>query len=153
MNWRDTVIREFILVWGIGMRWLGEDLQALRVRVPLCSICLKELLHDADAAVCSVLQTRESGATTYAEELRSQLAMRSQFIYAWTTSGDVISADAASQALVKIARKYALPRPWKVSEPSVVEYDRVAPATWAREAPAAHAHALSATQYASVPRR
>jgi hypothetical protein len=34
------------------------------------------------------------------------------------------------QALVRIARKYALPRRWKLSEPVVVEYRRTRPSDW-----------------------
>jgi hypothetical protein len=123
----DSIVRMFVLALGIGLRWLREELQAQHVNIRLTDGCLVELLQDADAAIVRDSSTRKE--QRYVERLRKELAARASFIQRWTGSDDKLSArDAESlQALVRIARKYALPRRWKLSEPVVIEYRRTVP--------------------------
>ena len=122
----DSIVRLFVLALGLGLRWLREELQAAKVNIRLTDGCLAELLRDADGAI-----TRSNTNTeqSYVERLRSELAARASFIQRWTGSDEKLSArDAESlQSLVRIARKYALPRRWKLSDPVVVEYRRTRP--------------------------
>ena len=126
MKGLDSVVRTFVLALGIGLRWLREELTALHVSIRLTDGCLTELLHDADAAV---LRAGSNTRQSYVERLRSELALRAGFIQRWTGSDEKLSAQEAEslQPLVRIARKYALPRRWKLSEPVVVEYRRLVP--------------------------
>jgi hypothetical protein len=64
--------------------------------------------------------------------LHRQLAVRARFVQRWTGSDETIAEqdEKSVQALVRIARKYALPRRWKLSEPVVVEYRRTRPSYW-----------------------
>jgi len=49
----------------------------------------------------------------------------------WTATDEKVPADdPVAQAFVRIARKYALPRPWKLSDPVAVEVARLRP-SWA----------------------
>jgi len=125
MKLLDSMTRVFILQ-GTGERWLREELHTLDVRIPLTDGCLAELVQEADDAV-----RRAGGASdrSYVERLRKQLGAVAAFIHTWTGSDDKIALDneKSLQALVRIARKYALPRPWKLSEPVVVEYLRLQP--------------------------
>jgi hypothetical protein len=129
MKGLDSVIRMFILRQGTGLRWLREELDALQVSIPLTDGCLNELVRDADEAVTRAGASRE---ISYVERLRQQLAVRAAFIQRWTGSDEKLSLDdeASLHALVRIARKYALPRRWKLSEPVVVEYRRTRPSYW-----------------------
>lgn len=101
----------------------------MNVTIPLTDGCLAEFVRDADEAV------RRSGSdakSSYVEQLHRELAVRASFIQRWTGSDEKLSqADEESlQALVRIARKYALPRRWKLSDPVVVEYRRLRPSDW-----------------------
>src|SRR5262249_42970253 len=103
-----------------------EELQAQHVNIRLTDGCLTELVHDADLAVArDGTNTKQS----YVERLRRELALRGNFIQRWTGSDEDLSsrAEESVQALVRIARNYALPRRWKLSEPVVVEYRRLVP--------------------------
>jgi len=121
-----SIARIYVLASGLGLRWLREELQALQVNIRLTEGCLVELLNDADAAVVRAGSNKEQ---TYVEWLRKELALRANFIQRWTGSDENLPARAEEslQALVRIARKYALPRRWKLSEPVVVEYRRTRP--------------------------
>ena len=126
MKGLDSIVRVFVLVLGIGLRWLRKELDAREVHIRLTDGCLSELVHDADKAVARSGTNTEQ---TYVERLRKELAARAGFIQRWTGSDEKLSAkDAESlQSLVRIAHKYALPRRWKLSEPVVVEYRRTVP--------------------------
>jgi hypothetical protein len=129
MKGLDIIVRMFILAQGTGLRWLREELDAVHVSIPLTDGCLGELVRDADDAV------RRAGATggqSYVEQLRKELAARASFIQRWTGSDEkmALQDEESLQALVRIARKYALPRRWKLSEPVVVEYRRTRPSDW-----------------------
>jgi hypothetical protein len=122
----DSTIRYAIPALGIATRWLKEELEARGVRTPLTESCLKELVTDA--------HSQGVGAEVpapYATYLRAQLAARAEFLRQWTLSDDRI--EPGSERLVRIARKFALPRPWKLSEPVASESTRRAPAwlNWA----------------------
>jgi len=126
MKGLDSIIRWAVLALGTGLRWLREELDALRVNIPLTDGCLSELVMDADDAA------RYAGPNTgrtYVERLRHELGLRASFIQRWTGSDENLSVrdEESLQALVRIARKYALPRRWKLSEPVVVEYRRTRP--------------------------
>jgi hypothetical protein len=123
------LIRMFISVQGTGLRWLREELDALQVSIPLTDGCLNEFVREADEAVRRDGSGRER---SYVEQFRRQLAARASFIQRWTGSDEKLSLhdEESLQALVRIARKYALPRRWKLSEPVVVEYRRTRPSYW-----------------------
>jgi len=126
MKGLDFIVRMFVLMLGSELRWLREELRAANVSIRLTDGCLHELVRDADAAVV------RSGTNTeqrYVERLRRELALRASFIQRWTGSDEKLSPreEETLQTLVRIARKYALPRRWKLSEPVVVEYRRTTP--------------------------
>jgi hypothetical protein len=122
----DSIARLFVLALGLGLRWLREELHAARVNTRLTDGCLMELLRDADAAVS---RSSTNSEQSYVERLRAELAMRASFIQRWTGSDEKLSVcdEESLQTLVRIARKYALPRRWKLSDPVVVEYRRTVP--------------------------
>ena len=126
MKGLDSIVRVFVLALGMGFRWLREELTALQVSIRLTDGCLHELVHEADAAV---VRAGTNSEQSYVERLRKELALRASFIQRWTGSDEKLSAwdEESLQALVRIARKYALPRRWKLSEPVVVEYRRKRP--------------------------
>jgi hypothetical protein len=126
MKGLDFIVRMFVLTLGVGLRWLREELQAAKVGIRLTDGCLAELVRDADIAA-----TRSTGAagSSYVERLRRELTVRASFIQRWTGSDEKLSAQETEtlQSLVRIAREYALPRRWKLSEPVVTEYRRLVP--------------------------
>jgi hypothetical protein len=129
MKGLDSIVRLVLLAQGTGLRWLREELDAAHVSIPLTDSCLSELVRDADDAA------RRSGSDnerSYAEQLRKELVVRASFIQRWTGSDEnmTLQDEESLQALVRIARKYALPRRWKLSEPVVVEYRRTRPSDW-----------------------
>jgi hypothetical protein len=129
MKGLDSVVRLMLLAQGTGLRWLREELDAANVRIRLTDGCLDELVRNADEAV------RRSGTNqeqSYVERFRKELAARASFIQRWTGSDEKMTQqdEETLQALVRIARKYALPRRWKLSDPVVVEYRRTRPSYW-----------------------
>lgn len=126
MKGLDFIVRIAVLTLGTGLRWLREELRASHVSIRLTDGCLTELLRDADAAV---LRAGPNKVQPYVERLRKELALRANFIRRWTDSDEKLAALEAEslQGLVRIARKYALPRRWKLSDPVVVEYRRTVP--------------------------
>jgi len=131
MKGLDSIVRMFILVQGTGLRWLREELDTLRVSIPITDGCLSEFVREADDALRRAGKSRDR---SYVERLRQQLVIRASFIQRWTGSDEKLSLndEESLQALVRIARKYALPRRWKLSDPVVVEYRRTKPSymTW-----------------------
>jgi hypothetical protein len=130
MKLLDSGIRVFTLAQGTGARWLREELGALGVKIPLTEGCLEELARDADGAAWRVVGAATAGDTSYLTELRQQLRVQATLVQLWTGTDDKISVAESAQAFVRIARKYALPRPWKLSEPVAVESRRLRPANW-----------------------
>jgi len=126
MKGLDSIIRCVVLALGTGLRWLREELDAERVNIRLTDSCLSELVRSADETA------RYAGTNTgqtYVQRLRQELALRASFIQRWTGSDENLSVrdEESLQELVRIARKYALPRRWKLSDPVVVEYRRTRP--------------------------
>jgi hypothetical protein len=119
-----------IPAFGIGVRWLKEELRSRGVSVRLTEACLRELVMDADAAArlevasrdaiepTGAVEARRQESEPYAARLRRQIAARAEFLRAWTRSDAPIQVtDPSIQRLMSIARKYALPRAWTLSEP------------------------------------
>ena len=130
MKLLESGIRVFTLAQGTGVRWLREELSALNVKIPLTDGCLEEMLRDADSAAWEAVGAVD-GSTSYLTELRQQLRSQATLVQRWTgTDEKVQSGDAQAQAFVRIARKYALPRPWKLSDPVAVESRRLRPTNW-----------------------
>lgn len=130
MTWLDSGIRVLLLAQGTAARWLREELDSLQVRIRLTEGCIEELAREADhAARCA--GATDGDEASYAERLRRQLIVQANWVRRWTTTDEKVSADdSGAQAFVRIARKYALPRPWKLSEPVAVDVVRVRP-SWA----------------------
>jgi hypothetical protein len=102
-----------------GLRWLKEQLRALRVTAPLSPGCLSEFVANAAEAAA----TSRSSDETYAARLRHQLDAQAQFIHLWTTSDDKLARPDWS-AWIEIARKHLLPRSWKIAQTAVTETRR-----------------------------
>lgn len=143
MTWLDSGIRVILLAQGTAARWLRDEILALKVRVRLTDGCIEELAREADHAARRVVAARHGCQTSgeeasYAELLRRQVIVQANWVRRWTTTDEKVPADdPVAQAFVRIARKYALPRPWKLSEPVAVEVARLSP-TWAWAAGAGH---------------
>ena len=125
MTWLDSGIRVLLLAQGTAARWLREELNSLKVRIPLTDGCVEELAREADHAARRAAAADDS---SYVERLREQLVVQANWVLRWTTTDEKVAADdPIAQAFVRIARKYALPRPWKLSEPVAVEVVRLRP--------------------------
>jgi hypothetical protein len=124
----ESGIRVFTLAQGTGARWLKEELSALSVKTPLSEGCVEELVRDADSAAWEAVAAVR-GATSYLTAFREQLKEQATFVQRWTGTDEKL-ADKRGEAFVKIARKYALPRPWKLSDPVAVESSRLRPSNW-----------------------
>lgn len=131
MTWLDSGIRVLLLAQGTAARWLREELNSLRIRIRLTDGCIEELAREADQAARRAVTA--GNAASYVELLREQLIVQANWVRRWTTTDEKVSGeDPVAQAFVRIARKYALPRPWKLSEPVAVEVARLRPVwTWA----------------------
>lgn len=130
MKLLDSGIRIFTLKQGTGVRWLKEELSSLNVKTPLSEGCMEELVRAADSDAWQVIAAAAANGS-YLAQLRAQLREQARLIQLWTgTDEKVPSDDARAQAFVRIARKYALPRPWKLSEPVAVESRRLRPSSW-----------------------
>jgi hypothetical protein len=115
MRLLDTGIRAFTHAQGTGVRWLKEELASLNVRTPLSEGSLEELARAADTAAWGVLDGSEGGS--YLAELRQQLRSQATLVQRWTGTDEKMGDASHVQEFVRIARKYALPRPWKLSDP------------------------------------
>lgn len=130
MKLLESGIRALTLAQGTGVRWLKEELSSLSVRTPLSEGCLDELVRVADAAAWQSVSASD-GAKSYLTELRQQVRREALAVQRWTGTDEKLPADDENaQAFVRIARQYALPRPWKLSEPVAVESRRVRPPSW-----------------------
>jgi hypothetical protein len=124
MNLVDNTIRYAIPALGIATRWLKEELEARGVRTPLIEACLRELVTDAESDA-KLTRGAPEASLPYSASLRSELAARAEFLRQWTLSDDRLGP--GSERLVRIARKFALPRPWKLSDPVASECQRRVP--------------------------
>jgi hypothetical protein len=95
------------------LQWLRAELRERAVRIKLTEACLRELLRDAKVDATS--ETR----------LREEIAVRAEFVKVWTQSDARV--DASHWRLIDLARKYALPRPWRLSEPVAMPARRPTP--------------------------
>lgn len=126
MKGLDSMVRLLLQVQGTGLRWLREELDSANVRIRLTDGCLEELVRNADQAV---IRSGTHPRQSYVERFRKELATRANFIQRWTGSDEkmTLQDEETLQELVRIARAYALPRRWKLSDPVVVEYRRKRP--------------------------
>jgi len=126
MKGLDSIVRLILRVQGTGLRWLREELDSANVRIRLTDGCLEELVRNADQAV---VRSGTHPGQSYVERFRKELATRASFIQRWTGSDEkmTLQDEETLQELVRIARAYALPRRWKLSDPVVVEYRRKRP--------------------------
>jgi hypothetical protein len=125
----DSLKRLAVLETGSAVEWLRDELRMRGVSVPMTEACLRAFVNDADAA------TRQGSGESYESALKQQIAARAEFLKVWTGSDEAVDAsDVARGPLVAIARQYALPRLWKLSEPVVVRTSRRIPHYfhWAR---------------------
>jgi len=125
----ESGIRVFTLAQGTGARWLREELSALSVKTALAEGCVEELGHDGDSAAWDAVAAVR-GATSYLTAFREQLKEQATFVQRWTGTDDKVVDDKRGEAFVKIARKWALPRPWKLSDPVAVESSHLRPSNW-----------------------
>ena len=133
MTWLDSGIRVLLLAQGTATRWLREELNSLAVRIRLTDGCIEELAREAD---CTARRAVAGGSeASYVELLRAHLMVQANWVRRWTTTDEKVPGDdPVAQAFVRIARKYALPRPWKLSDPVAVEVARRRPSwTWAAD--------------------
>ncbi len=107
-SWVDAISARF----GDATRVLKEQLEAQGVRVWLSPGCLTELAEIARAAAARERQVDES----YVACLRREMQTLTRFIQEWTGSDKKFDLPQWGE-LVAIAQKYALPRPWAVTEP------------------------------------
>ncbi len=126
----DRTLRRCVPGLGVDRRWLREQLIELDVRIPLCEGCVQELVNDAEAAAWRRVAGTDR-SQRYLDVLREEIVARAEFIHIWTASDERIDASVeGSEALVRIARKYALPRLWKVREPVAAQCTHAAPSYW-----------------------
>ena len=116
----DSTLRYAIPMFGVGTRWLKDELRARGVSVRVTEACLRELLADAHAAANAA--SHAEATDTYVIRLRREITKRAEFLKTWTLSDDSTGLDATfGDHLSQIARKHALPRPWRLSEPVASE--------------------------------
>ena len=128
MTWLDSGIRALLLAQGSVTRWLREELNSLKIGIRLTDGCIEELAREADQAARRALSAA-GGDASYVELLRAHLTVQANWVRRWTTTDEKSAADdPVAQAFVRIARKYALPRPWKLSDPVAVAVTRPIPA-------------------------
>ena len=113
MSLIDSALGRFVPRVRVGTQYLKEQLSTLGVTVRVSDGCLEELVRDAIAAVAKAGKTEEPYLTC----LRRELDSRAQFIFSWTGSDGAFEAE-QYRDLVAIARRYALPRPWKGTGPA-----------------------------------
>lgn len=113
----DATIATLAPRTGVGERWLRECLGAVGVTVPLSEGCLRELAEDAHEAVRRTRTPHEP----YLDCLRRHIEARARFVLLWTSTDEPFDRPEWAE-LVALARKYALPRPWKLSSPAATEH-------------------------------
>jgi hypothetical protein len=116
MKLLDPFTRFFVLIRGLGARWLKEELAAHGVRVRLSEGCLDELVRHADTGAW---RQASGSSVPYLVLLRQALAAHAKFIQLWTGSDQKFDSETETGELVRIARNFALPRCWRLSEPAV----------------------------------
>lgn len=94
-----------------GLLWLKDKVHELRITTPLAPGCLREFVESAAKAATA----QRSKGERYAASLRRQIDVRAQFLLLWTTTDDALT-DPQWNEFVDIARRYLLPRSWKIPE-------------------------------------
>jgi len=127
----DSTLRRCLPGLGVGKRWLREQLVELQVKIPLSDGCLQELASDAEAATWQRFAAHLAPADGYLTCLRREIERRAHLVHFWTTTDEPVDEDGdAAGAFVRIARRYALPRPWKLTEPVAALCARPRPSYW-----------------------
>ena len=108
---RNSAIDYFVPKFTNATRMLKERLTAEGVSVWVSAGCLKEFAKIASVAAARTRQADEP----YISCLRREIVTRARFIREWTCSDENFD-QAQWGELVAVARKYALPRPWRLSE-------------------------------------
>ena len=108
---RDAAIHYLVPKFTNATSMLKEQLTQEGVSVWLSPGCIKEFSSSAKAAAA---RTRQAGEP-YTSCLRREIAARARFIRQWTNSDGSFDLT-ESGALVSVARKYALPRSWRLLE-------------------------------------
>jgi hypothetical protein len=111
MKLLDSAIDFFVPKSTSATRMLKEQLSAEGVRVRVSAGCLAEFAGIASAAAARTRQADEP----YGACLRREIETPCRFIREWTSSDRKFDQTEWGE-FVSIARKYALPRPWIVSE-------------------------------------
>jgi hypothetical protein len=130
MKFFESGIRAIVLSQGAGVRWLREELDSLKVKIPLSEGCMEQLVREADKAAWRGLGS-SNPRKPYRTLLREQLTIQAGMVQRWTGSDEkLIPEDEIRQAFVRIARKYALPRPWKLADSHAVESRQLRSPHW-----------------------
>jgi hypothetical protein len=117
MKLLDATLQYAIPTFGVAERWLKEELTAHGVTVRVTDAFVRDLAADADSAAREELSADDT-AKPYSLRLHRELADRAEFVRAWTRSDDDVTLEHVhSDEWVRIARKHALPRAWKLSDP------------------------------------
>ena len=111
MKLLGSAIDSFVPKSTNATRMLKEQLSAEGVSVRVSAGCLAEFARIASAAAALTRQADEP----YGPCLRREIVTPSRFIREWTSSDKKFDQTQWGE-FVSIARKYALPRPWTVSE-------------------------------------
>ena len=107
----DSVIHCLVPKFTNATRMLKEQLTAEGVSVWLSPGCLEEFASIARVAAARTRQAEEP----YTLRLRREIVTRARFIGEWTSSDRKFDQTQCGE-LVAVARKYALPRPWRLFE-------------------------------------
>jgi len=107
----DAAIHYLVPKFTNATSMLKEQLTEEGVSVWLSPGCLEEFSSTAKVAAA---RTRQAGEP-YTSCLRREIVARAQFIRQWTNSDGNFDLTEFGE-LVSVARKYALPRPWRLIE-------------------------------------
>jgi len=106
----DSLIGSFVPRLTNATRMLKKQLRADGVGVWVSAGCLAEFARIASLAAARTRQGDES----YESCLRREIVTHSRFIREWTSSDEKF--DPTRGELISMARRFALPRAWRVSE-------------------------------------
>lgn len=107
----DSAIDYLVPKCTNATRMLKEQLTAEGISVWLSAGCLEEFASIASVAAARKRQADEP----YTSCLRREIVACAEFIREWTSSDRTFDQTQGLE-LVAIARKYALPRPWRLFE-------------------------------------
>jgi hypothetical protein len=109
MKLLSSAIDSFVPKFTNATRMLKEQLAAEGVSVWVSPGCLEELAKIASAAAARTRQADEP----YISCLRREIVTRARFIRQWTSSDENFDQTQWGE-LISVARKYALPRSWRL---------------------------------------